>query len=936
MSDERRSVPRMATAGRLTIWALPVLVIAAVCLLPVSAQASGTYDLVGTWNTYSDVGYTGTFQIAMMDLSTGAFSGTGDSGAFALQGTETGSAVKFTQSSGGYVATDDATVVSTPTGLEMTGGTFTDTNNNSGNFTADLAQPPRTSDTSLNCAEGATPADPLSCTAIVSDTSGMSPAVAPTGAVALTSTNGQLSAPSCTLTAAGASTASCDVTFTPPPNIGNGSAAPQLSAIYSGDTTFGTSTDTQTLSCTSGLIFQVSGVTSTVASTNGFRTGSPVVIHGCGLSAGTVVQFGIATARATVAQPSDATPDGTSLTLNVPVQAVTGTLSVTDTASGASKTAKLAKPDPLQIDSWRNTGAFPFLNSPGTLTADDLFDEFPTSNLTTSPGVLSPWATALLMHDQMSIAGGVCYGIALTEGMLADGSLSLSQFGTAQTPFEQPSTPDLATWLDQKWLAQDSDQAVPYLFEPTVRAAGEAGILADLNRLMPGGDGWNSPVIVGIEGHASLVRGWVAHAEIAYGWAMTPLPGDPNAVTIYTSDSNVPYTSAEESDTSGGAHNTATFDSWVQVGDNGHWLAHHEGMYGKPDGLLLIPISALQGTLTVSRATFVNRRTFSVLLDPADNVEAVDGAGGKALSLDDSSSQLAIVPTVTSGPVARPAAAQAAGYSGIGELLTTDAATTVTLNAAGHHLGALWEGAGHDANLSAGAGHLRVGFNGSSGQLTVGPAPHEAAPSSSTVTLIDQLDGNRVERVLTVTGPPHVTASLGSGATLTATKGGTFKVTVSVTGHGVTPQTAVLAPIRLGAGRSASLRPASWARLSSTSFAAVISGRHTTLHSVGRLPTATVRAFSLKGRKLRLKVRVPALLAGQSSVAISVVAKLHGKVTAHGTATAPTGARARTDTVTVTLSHAPGRGGHVQVTVVTLNGGTTPSETVSTLTRDGA
>jgi hypothetical protein len=64
-----------------------------------------------------------------------------------------------------------------------------------------------------------------------------------------------------------------------------------------------------------------------------------------------------------------------------------------------------------------------------------------------------------------------------------------------------------------------------------------------------------------------------------------------------------------------------------------------------------------------------------------------------------------------------------------------------------------------------------------------------------------------------------------------------------------------------------------------------------------------------------------------------VVAKLHGKVTGHGTATAPTGAVARTDTVTVTLNHAPGRRGRVQVTVVTLNGGTTPSQTVSTLTR---
>ncbi len=937
-----RHGPRLALVGMLALGLAVALAVGVAWLAPGSARAAGTYDLTGIWNTYSDVGYTGTFQIASMNLATGAFSGTGDSGVFMLQGTETGSDVEFTQSEGSYVATDEATVESTSTGLEMVDGTFRDTNGNSGDFTADLATPPRTSSSSLNCSAGATPADPLDCTAIVSDTSGMTPAIAPTGTVALTSNDGQLSAPSCALTAAGASTASCSVTFTPPPNVGNGSAAPQITASYGGNTVFGASHDTATLSCASGLIFQVSGVTSTAPSTNGFRTGSPVVIHGCGLTAATVVKFGADTATAKVAQASDAAADGTALTLNVPVQAITGVLSVTDSSTGASETATLASPNPLQIDSWRNTEAFSFKNFPGTLTLQSFLAEFPTSNLTSSPGVLKPWADNLFMNAQKSIPAGVCYGIALTEGMLDDGSLSPASLGsTAQTPFAVPLSPGLTSWLDEKWLAQRSDQALPYYFEPHQRPPGIVGIEDDLNDLMPGGDGWSTPVIVGLHGHIAFADGWFGHAEVAYGWAATPQPGDPGEITIYTADSNNPFTAAEDADPTGGAHLTATTYSWVVVHSNGSWSASGEDpLTGAADGLELAPVSALQGTLTLSQKGATRQKFYSMLLDPADNVESIDGPSGNELSLADSSSpQLTIVPTISSAPPAVPAAGAATptnGIGGISELLPSSAATTITLNAGSQPLGALWQGDGRDASLSAGAGHLRVGWNGSTGQIAVTPAPHETAPRSATLAVIAQLDGDRIERVLTVTGPPHLAASLGAGggaALLHASSTGTFAVTLSITGDGVTPQTAILPPIRLRAGQSATLTPRNWSALATTSLAAIVGRARTTLHGLPRLPTAVVRALSVHGDVLHLSVRIPALVAGQSAVTLVALASRHGRVAARGVATATGAAAARTVTVTMALNHAPGTGARVRVSVVTLNGGTTPSRAVSSFTR---
>jgi hypothetical protein len=122
---------------------LGLVLLGAVACVPLATSPAGAdsqYNLTGTWDTYgTGGGYTGTFTITTMDAATGEFSGTGDGGAFVLAGTELGATVQFTQSQGGYVATDSASLELNDGKLEMNEGIWSDTNGSGGTFTASIA-----------------------------------------------------------------------------------------------------------------------------------------------------------------------------------------------------------------------------------------------------------------------------------------------------------------------------------------------------------------------------------------------------------------------------------------------------------------------------------------------------------------------------------------------------------------------------------------------------------------------------------------------------------------------------------------------------------------------------------------------------------------------------------------------------------------------------
>jgi len=122
---------------------LGLVLLAAVACVPLGASPAGAdvpYNLTGTWDTYgTGNAYTGTFTITTMDLTTGAFSGTGDGSTFILKGTEFDSTVQFTQSEGTYLATDSATLDLNNGKLVMVNGNWSDTNGSGGTFTASKA-----------------------------------------------------------------------------------------------------------------------------------------------------------------------------------------------------------------------------------------------------------------------------------------------------------------------------------------------------------------------------------------------------------------------------------------------------------------------------------------------------------------------------------------------------------------------------------------------------------------------------------------------------------------------------------------------------------------------------------------------------------------------------------------------------------------------------
>jgi hypothetical protein len=126
---------------------LPLLIAPAVLLVvamtscgSTSQPSAGNIDSRGTWAMVAvadSVQYPQTMRITSENLSTGAVSGT-DAGAgltFNVVGTVSGSKATFTISGSGYTAHLKATVSKSGSSMKMS-GTFTDSNQRSGTFTA--------------------------------------------------------------------------------------------------------------------------------------------------------------------------------------------------------------------------------------------------------------------------------------------------------------------------------------------------------------------------------------------------------------------------------------------------------------------------------------------------------------------------------------------------------------------------------------------------------------------------------------------------------------------------------------------------------------------------------------------------------------------------------------------------------------------------------
>ncbi|MGH2859631.1 MAG: hypothetical protein ACRDMJ_19325, partial [Solirubrobacteraceae bacterium] len=177
-----------------------VVIAAGISATAPAAVAGPSYDLQGSWalGPANGCGSGGalsgnTYSFTAMDMATGAFSGTAvvDGIDFAVQGTESGSSATYTLSEGGYVSSNSLALAVLADGHVGGNGSFTDTNNNSGTFCAELTSVVKPSATQVNCSQFApdTPSAYFVCTATVADASGAASPGTPTGSVSF-SVNG--------------------------------------------------------------------------------------------------------------------------------------------------------------------------------------------------------------------------------------------------------------------------------------------------------------------------------------------------------------------------------------------------------------------------------------------------------------------------------------------------------------------------------------------------------------------------------------------------------------------------------------------------------------------------------------------------------------------------------------------------------------------------
>jgi hypothetical protein len=250
--------------GRVVVGVV-VGLLAALLLASTALAAPPTYDLQGTWSSgplNSDGSHApadGTQTVTQMNMTTGEFSGHSevDGIAFELAGIESGTALEFTQSEGGYVAHDKVPVLSIlPDGNVGGNGSF-----ESGEFWMEVVSSStsskgeeeaakkakeeeaakkakeeaeksakRPSATMVTCNyEFATSEN--TCVAVVGD-AGTGTPVTPTGSVTFTTTSGGFSGASCSLTptSTSPSVANCTLVY----ETAN-SGLPEITATYGGD-----------------------------------------------------------------------------------------------------------------------------------------------------------------------------------------------------------------------------------------------------------------------------------------------------------------------------------------------------------------------------------------------------------------------------------------------------------------------------------------------------------------------------------------------------------------------------------------------------------------------------------------------------------------------------------------------------------------------------
>jgi hypothetical protein len=781
--------------------------------------------------------------------------------------------------------------------------------------------PRRASATAVKCAQGST-SSTLECNATVTDTSGQSPQVTPTGTVTFTAPVGSFASPSCTLAPVSGG-AACSADYTPA--SGTLSGGIQITASYTGDGTFGSSHGTFSL-CANGQLLGLDSVSSEAPHSDGFQIGSAAVLHGCGFKTGMQLSWGSADQTPEqITDPTAISADGTTANVTVPWEAVTGAIAVEANGSVATLADQ-------PVDSFRNTEGLSFQNYGGFTTRQEFVDAFAATPMTTGqtfangqPILLPRYETFYSSRDN---PGGFCYGFAYFTGQTAAAG---SPLVAGEDPYHLDSKGVDQSTIQSDWWKQFAD-------ETRALDAGENYQSAAQVRAALDSVSFRNPAIVSFfwtdtttSEDGSQVITNSGHAILGFAVQNTSGSDPPGDFTIYTYNSNDPYKTAEE-DTLSYNHTAALERSNIPFAADGTWSFPEFGLSGFPAKSLVIePISKLTGPLHLLQAVGLTG-----VVGSDTSVVSASGPTGVVNLAARTSGGVTIVPDTDSTGTS--AASNNPGAGGISEILGPEGRWQETLANRSGQVSAAWYTPSLAATIQAAHGEDAAVFDPAHDTLTVTPATGAAPSSGGTISLISGAAG-QTERALSVTGPvvgSHATITVTKAhATLSTTTHGVFQIVLSTEGRSTAGQSFESGPITLSAGQKLTLTPASWSGLQNATVNAVFTGagHHHTARLRNHLHTSSARAVAAKlhGKTLEVTLSTGRVDLQTSAIQITVAVRHSGRTIL--TKSVPfLLAKATGHTIRIPLAKSIPAGASARITVQTRTGGTTPTTTTTSRT----
>ena len=779
---------------------------------------------------------------------------------------------------------------------------------------------PRQSTTAVRCFRFAPPT--LQCTAMVTDTSGKTPLEVPTGTVSFTASAGSFASSSCTL-AAVTGGAACSVIYTPPP-AGSSTTAITITASYGSDGNFRSSQGTFSL-CSDGQLLGLDSVSTDGPHSDGFRIGSQVVLHGCGFKTGMQLTWGAADQTPEqITDPTSVSADGTTATVTVPWGAVTGTITVKNDGNQATL-------DGQAVDSLRNTLGLSFVNYGGLTTRQEFVDAFVTPMTTGStyangqPILLPRYETLYSAHGNPR---GFCYGFAYFTGQRA--TLG-SPLVAGVDPYHLDTKSVDQSTIQSDWWKWQSDESQAILKGENYQSAAQV-------RAALGSDPWNSPSIVSLSWTSTTTypdgrQVHRAHAHAILGFAVQDTSGSdpPGDFTIYTDNSNDPYTGGEEG--SGDAHASALSQSNVAFAADGTWSFPEFDLSGRDlSDVKIQPISQLTGPLHL-----LQRVGLTGVVGASTSVVSANGPTGTPVNLMPGTADGVTVVPQSDSTNTSPASSNP-GVGGISEILGPLGRWRETLADQGGQVSAAWYTPSLAATIQASRGQDAVAFDPGRDTLAVAPATRAAPSSGGTISLISGAAA-QTERGLSVTGPvarSHATIKLTkTHAILATTRRGVFDIVLSTEGRSTPGQTFKSGPITLTAGQKLTLAPASWPNLQGTRVAAAFTGagHHHTVRLRNHLHATSARvvAAKLHGTTLLVTLATGRVDLQTSAIQLTVAVRHRGRTIL--TKSVPfLLAKATGHTIRIPLVKAIPAGASARITVQTRTGGITPTTATTSRT----